>query len=516
MAARTGTGGAGEHLRVEADPRQGPPGGGTGRGLRWRALAAAALSCLVPGAGQLYLRRWRRGTVLLAVSVLCVAGAAIAGQRRAGVARLLLRPSWLIALLAVDLVLLAFRAWSVIDAYRLGAGRPAPAARRAAPLVAAGLGLVLAATVLPHAVVGYYDVQAYDLLTSVFHRSRHLAASPMSPGVGPAPNAVPGRFTVLLIGGDAGPGRFGLRTDTMIVASIEPATGRIVLFGLPRNLVQAPLPEGPGRAFECRCFPHPLNELYAYAREHPQLFPGGDDPGVTAVQGAAERLLGIRIDYHALVNLRGFVDMVDAVGGVWIETTEPIHIEIDRLGTSQGGQAFDLRPGRHHLNGLTALAYARSRKTTSDYDRMRRQRCLIGALARQVDAGQLLRSFPSLVRVAKRDVSTDIPLDLVPSLIGTTGQHRPHVEALGFTPPDFASRWSGGYPVPDVRRIQRSVQATLRGTTITVAPADSRPGTTATTRATAATERGTTGSGTKAPAQSGTAGSSADPCRILG
>src|SRR5919197_3636111 len=127
MAARMGTGGAGEHLRVEAEPRQDPPGGGTGRGGRWRALAAATLSCLVPGAGQLYLRRWRRGTALLAVSALCLIGAAIAGQSRAGLARLLLRPSWLIALLAVGPALLAFRVWSVVDAYRLGAGR-APAA----------------------------------------------------------------------------------------------------------------------------------------------------------------------------------------------------------------------------------------------------------------------------------------------------------------------------------------------------------------------------------------------------
>jgi len=455
----------------------------------------------VPGAGQLYLGRWRRATALLLLVGLCLAGAGIARQRRADLARLLLRPSWLVALLVVDALLLAFRLWCVVDAYRLGAGgiaRTAPAPRRAAAVVA-GMAVVLAVTVAPHAVVGYYDVQAYDLLTSVFHRASGLAASPLSPAAGRARQSTPDRVTILLIGGDAGPGRVGLRTDTMIVLSVQPASGRITLFGLPRNLVRVPLPHGPDREFDCRCFPRPLNELYAFAQEHPALFPGAADPGVNAVRSAAEQLLGIPIDYHALVDLKGFVDMVDALGGVTIQVTEPIHVEIDHLGAGRGGPAFDLRPGRRHLDGPTALAYVRSRKTTSDYDRMRRQRCLLGALVGQVGTGRLLRAFPSLVRVAKRDLSTDIPLDLVPSLIGTTSRHRPRIVAVGFTPPDYVSGWaSGGYPIPDVPRIRRTVRATLQGSGAVAAPTPAAPAAPA------------------APAQPASARQVPDPCQALG
>jgi polyisoprenyl-teichoic acid--peptidoglycan teichoic acid transferase len=442
---------------------------------------------------------------MLLVVGLCLLAAAIAQQSRHALPRLLLRPSWLLALLVLDVLLLAFRLAAVVDAYRIGAGTDQE--RRRSGLIGAGLALVLAVTVAPHAVVGYYDVQTYDLLMSVF-RGGVSRDDSLPPAEHRALASVHEPVTVLLIGGDAGPGRTGLRTDTMIVADVEPATGRVVLFGLPRNLVRVPLPPGPDRAFGCHCFPHPLNELYAYAQEHPALFPGAASPGVNALRGAAEELLGIHIDYHALVDLKGFIDMVNALGGVTIWLTEPIHVEVDRLGKGRGGPAFDLQPGRRHLDGQTALAYARSRKTTSDYDRMRRQRCLLGALARQADTGRLLRAFPTLVRTAKRDVSTDIPLERLPGLLGAGGQQRPMVESVGFTPPDYVSGWVSGYPVPDVARIQRTTRAALR------APGVAEPVAPATT--TAATGRKATASSSQARSARQPPPQAADPCRPVG
>src|SRR4029453_14917893 len=147
---------------------------------------------------------------------------------------------------------LRFRVVAVLDAYLLarrdGGQRPPVAAgwRRAG---AAGLVVVVAFTAAPHAAAAYYQLEAYDLLTSVFSgedplwHARPGARHENGNGLG---TAIPGRVTVLLIGGDAGPGRRGLRTDTMIVASYEVATGELSLFGLPRNMVQGPLPDGPG------------------------------------------------------------------------------------------------------------------------------------------------------------------------------------------------------------------------------------------------------------------------------
>jgi LCP family protein required for cell wall assembly len=456
------------------------PGGGTTRWDRWgvevprgrlrrarRPLLAALLSCLLPGAGQLYLGRRRRGLAMLAITIGCLAiGVGLLSEPTA-ISRMVVEPDALLALLVADIGLMVFRAVSVVDAYLLATRRdllaPPARVRRSA---AAGLAGILALTAAPHAAAAFYDLQAYDLLTTVFAGDDPgwRGSGRGGGGASKLVTAIPGRVTVLLLGGDAGPDRQGLRTDTMIVASFEVSTGRASLFGLPRNLVQAPLPDGPAADFfGCRCFPRPLNELYAFAElERPDLFPTGERPGVLALAGTAEAMLGLPIDHYALVDLKGFVDVVDALGGVTVEVTKPVRVEVDRLGTNGSQPAFELQPGRRHLNGFTALAYVRSRKTTSDYDRMQRQRCLLGSLARQTDPTEVLRAFPRLAGVVKRSIVTDIPASRLPGLLEAAGGRRARVSSVGFTPPTYAAGWSGGYPIPDVPRIQRTVRRMLR------------------------------------------------------
>jgi polyisoprenyl-teichoic acid--peptidoglycan teichoic acid transferase len=460
---------------------------------RRRPLVAALLSCLLPGAGQLYLGHRRRGAAMVAVTVVCLAAAAGLWSEPTAVSRMLVQPSALLALLVADAGLLVFRVVAVLDAYLLatrGGGRtrrPAAGTRRRG--VAAGLAAVLALTAAPHAAAAYYDLQAYDLLTSVFSggdrqwgargRDRHATGNGLV-------TAVPGRVTVLLLGGDAGPGRRGLRTDSMMVASFEVATGKVALFGLPRNLVQVPLPDGPAADHfgECRCFPRLLNELYAFAQdERPDLFPHSQRPGIAAVAGVAEELLGLPIDHYALVDLLGFVDVIDALGGVTVNNAKPLRVEIDRLGREGGTPAFKLQPGRRHLNGFTALAYSRSRETTSDYDRMQRQRCVLGSLARQTDPSELLTAFPRLVKVLKRSVATDIPAGRLPSLVEAAGDRRATVATIGFTPPTYNSGWSSGYPIPSVPKIQNAVRRMLGHTAATTTTVTPDGGVTASTRA---------------------------------
>jgi polyisoprenyl-teichoic acid--peptidoglycan teichoic acid transferase len=356
---------------------------------------------------------------------------------------------------------------------------------------AAGLVVVLGLTAAPHAATAYYDLQAHDLLTSVFAGDDplwHGRAGERQENANGMVTAIPGRVTVLLLGGDAGPGRTGLRTDTMMVASLEVASGKLSLFGLPRNLVRVPLPDGPAADYfgECRCFPRLLNELYAFAEdERPDLFPNSRRPGIAAVAGAAEELLGLPIDHYALVDLLGFVDVVDALGGVTINNRKPLHIEVDRLGRPGPHPAFELQPGRHRLDGFSALAYSRSRKTTSDYDRMQRQRCVIGSLARQTDPAELIAAFPRLVKVLKRSVATDIPANRLPSLLQAAGGQPVKVATVGFTPPGYNVGWSSGYPIPNVHKIRSTVQRMTRPTAVT-ATTQANPdglGATATTRA---------------------------------
>jgi polyisoprenyl-teichoic acid--peptidoglycan teichoic acid transferase len=472
---------------------QEPAGRPTPRERRRRPLVAALLSCLVPGVGQLYLGHRRRGTAMLVVTVLCMAVAVGLWSEPTAVSRMLLQPRALLALLVADAGLLVFRVVAVVDAYLLARrdGGPQPASAGWRRGAAAGLVVVLGLTAAPHAATAYYDLQAHDLLTSVFTGDDalwHGRAGERQENANGMGTAIPGRVTVLLLGGDAGPGRTGLRTDTMMVASLEVASGKLSLFGLPRNLVRVPLPDGPAADHfgECRCFPRLLNELYAFAEdERPDLFPNSRRPGIAAVAGAAEELLGLPIDHYALVDLLGFVDVVDALGGVTINNRKPLHIEVDRLGRPGPHPAFELQPGRHRLDGFSALAYSRSRKTTSDYDRMQRQRCVIGSLARQTDPAELVAAFPRLVKVLKRSVATDIPANRLPSLLQAAGGQPVKVATVGFTPPGYNVGWSSGYPIPNVHKIRSTVQRMTRPTAVT-ATTQANPdglGATATTRA---------------------------------
>ena len=271
-----------------------------------------------------------------------------------------------------------------------------------------------------------------------------------------------GRVNLLLLGGDAGYDRSGIRTDTMIVVSLNARDGTGAIFGVPRNLMRVPLP--PSAHTDMETFPDILNALWQYADWHPELFPGAKKPGATAVKETIGSLLGLEIDYYALVDLRGFVEMIDAVGGVTVNVQT--HVYDAGVSTPFPDEEWipvDLEPGEHHLDGRLALGYVRTRWATSDYDRMSRQRCLVGALAEQASPGKLLRSFPKLASAIKEYMQTDVPLKALPDLIELLPELKTdRFVVVSFVPPTFTATWENGTPVPDVELIRRTVKEALR------------------------------------------------------
>jgi anionic cell wall polymer biosynthesis LytR-Cps2A-Psr (LCP) family protein len=129
---------------------------------------------------------------------------------------------------------------------------------------------------------------------------------------------------------------------------------------------------------------------------------------VTAVEQAVEGTLGLPMHYHVIIDLQGFRDLVDALGGVTIRITEEIPI-------GQDGRV--LQPGLRRLDGYETLWYARSRAASSDYARMSRQRCVLGAILHEADPATVLRNFTSLAAASTSVVSTNIPQDQLPDLV---------------------------------------------------------------------------------------------------
>lgn len=436
---------------------------------RPRGLTCAVLSMILPGAGQLLGGRRRRGVAMLAVVALLLIAAAIVLSRGATfLAVQATRPEVLIGLLGANAALLLFRGWSAVDAWRLGR-RPAARLARGAAVAA-----VLLVAAVPHAVVAWYDWTAYDTITTVFADD---APSSIAPGLPfeaarrPGPPAAPAwpgrdRLTVLLLGGDAGPGRSGLRTDTMVVATIDVRSGHAALLSLPRNLADVPLPPAAADLAPGGRFPDILNALSGWAQAHPDRFPGGRDPGAVALKEVVANITGLRIDYYALLDFRGFVEVVDALGGVTVDVPTRV---LDRVSPPIDGEDWiriDLAPGRQHLDARQAFAYVRARSQSSDYTRIERQRCVLTGLARQAGAGRLLTAFPRLARTARRYVSTDIPRRALPDLVRLMGRiDTDRIVSVGFTPPAYTSGWVGpGYPVPDIPEIRAAAHRAATAT----------------------------------------------------
>jgi polyisoprenyl-teichoic acid--peptidoglycan teichoic acid transferase len=228
------------------------------------------------------------------------------------------------------------------------------------------------------------------------------------------------RVNTRLIGSDAGQDRWGTRTDSMMVVSTNTKTGDTLLIGIPRNLERVPFPESnPLHAlypngYDCgdQCL---MNGIWTLAESRPDLFPGVKNPGRTSTVDVVGQITGLPINQSVVINLRGFRALVDAMGGVDINVQQRVCVECHT--SSSGGIAFTsdrrefIEPGLQHLDGKHALWYARSRAGSDDFSRMRRQRCVAGALMQQADPVGLLQSYPQLAKVVKSNVSIDIPRD---------------------------------------------------------------------------------------------------------
>ena len=361
-----------------------------------RALTLLAMTVVLPGSAQLVAGNRRVGTIALRIwaglfGLLVIVGLATWLDRGVGVAlatdpRALLLVRMLLMALAVGWVVL------LLDAWRLGDPPTLPQRRRLALAgTSTALVAVLASTLLFSAHV--VAVQR-DFIVSVF-------------GDGPAAEAVDGRYTVLLLGGDSGATRWGLRPDSITLASIDAETGRTVLFGLPRNMANVPFPEGTPMAekfpdgFDCEgCY---LNGVYTYGLDHPALFPGEKDPGLAATRQAVEGITGLPVNYYAMVNMKGFRDLVDAVGGVTIDVQSTIGIG----STEYVGDKIPA--GVQHLDGYETLWYARSRAYDDDYSRMARQKCVMSAMLQQLSPQQVLLHVQEIAEASKQLLSTDIP-----------------------------------------------------------------------------------------------------------
>lgn len=224
-----------------------------------------------------------------------------------------------------------------------------------------------------------------------------------------------GRINILAIGADDGTDREGMRTDSLNVVSIDARTGRSIIIGIPRNLewvrfppwspMKAVYPDGYG-CDDHSCMINAINTMVS--EEHADKYPGAKYPGLVATKEAVEELTGLRINYTVIVDLAGFAQLIDAVGGIDITLNKPVVVwwKNDVVG---GTPAKQFGPGRVHLNGTDALEFVRARSDSNDFVRMTRQKCVMNAMVTQLDPKNVFLRFADIANASAGIVETDMP-----------------------------------------------------------------------------------------------------------
>ena len=423
--------------------------------LRKRAWWLLLLSFLVPGSAQLLAGNRRFARIVLIATIgfwalVLLLGLLVLpfdGQLLAAIAT----QSWFMTALTIVLVALtAMYALVALDTLRLlQLGR----------LMTRDRWIVLVAMVAISGVVTSGFASAANLTASA---SGVLNTMFVQKGVYLPDN---GRYNIMLLGADSGKDRFGIRPDSISVISVDALTGHAVNIGIPRNLQRVQFVEGsPMRkvypnGWRCgdTCL---INAIYKDVTDnHAELYPDavakGSTPGIEATRDAVSWVTGLKIHSFVMIDMAAFANLVDALGGVKIDVKERLPI---------GGKREDLsdvkgwiEPGLQQMDGYTALWYARSRHTTNDYDRMRRQREVEDAILDQVGPVNLALHFSQVAVAGEKLIKTDVPSDMIGTFFNLARKARAQgIDKLELVPPAIDPAY------PNFKSIRAMIQKSLK------------------------------------------------------
>ena len=197
---------------------------------------------------------------------------------------------------------------------------------------------------------------------------------------------------VLIMGVDKREDDVG-RSDTLMIATIDPRLDQATLLSIPRDTRV----KIRGRGYD------KINAAYAYG-------------GVDLTESTVENFLGIDIDHYVLINTNSFVKIVDAIGGVDIDVEKRMFYEDPW--DDNGGLVIDLYPGQQHMDGKTAVTYVRYRDSEGDIGRVKRQQAFMAACMDKVTSPEIVPRIPKIVREVIDAVETDMSLRQLLELAG--------------------------------------------------------------------------------------------------
>ena len=382
----------------------------------------------------MFRRRWLSTILLLTGVVAPLVLAVVAVVRRSRLTALVLDTGVLAAVQVICALFVLARVVAVVEAV---VSRRPGSPKRAAAWVGA---ILVVAMVVP---ATWTVLRARDLSSTIdeVFVSSGSSDTPLADysGVAATGEQGDGFSTVLLLGGDAGPGRWSLRTDTMILVIIHRESGRMAMVSIPRNMLGLEFPPMTPMADE---FPNGFSDLanaiYPYVYAHPdvaEFYKRGElQPEAIALAQAISFSMGITIDDYVLVDMLGFLEVVDALGGVTVTLDKQIPMPGNVVGAKHEYPPT-LGPGTVTLDGTLALGFVRSRKADSDYSRNGRQRQLLSALAAQTSGSDVLTRFPRISEIMRTYVRTSLSTDEFAFVVDRVRSGASISESFGLNPP---------------------------------------------------------------------------------
>jgi len=278
------------------------------------------------------------------------------------------------------------------------------------------------------------------------------ATSSAVPGGLPNLNPIPTQtqpFTVLLLGSDDD-SKFvpdQLNTQSMILVRVDPSTKQATMLSIPRDLwVQIPN--------------HGVGKIsWAYQFDGPQ-----------GAVGVVESNFKVHVDDYAWIGLNGLVKLIDKLGGVNLQVTNPVMddyypADLNSADDPYGYYRVAVLPGATHMNGVQALQYVRSRHgdVRGDFARSERQQQLL--LAIRAEASHVnVADLPSLASAFNGEIKTSMGLDRIRAMLSLANEFSgPNVHRVVLVPPYTSEGWAAGQSVvfPDWGQILPLVHQTF-------------------------------------------------------
>jgi LCP family protein required for cell wall assembly len=451
---------------------------------------AALLSFIFPGLGQLYAGEPRKAALwalpmvafILAVLWIVFGGVGVATS-------LVSSPEKRLALLIVNVAFFLYHIAAMINAYELAKQQRYSGFSSSSGAAPIALAILIAVTMIIHGVPEVWGIDINNRFGQIFNPDDPFEIPSFQPSPAATPSPVPsglptdgpttspspstgspsptgsggpdasetpracapidlggwqpgddGRVNILLVGSDSrsddGVSAASIRTDSMLLLSIDVPTCKAAMFSFPRNMEQ---PTSPTSRYpdwlriptqNAGDYQGYLFGLWQKAASTPGVeYPGSEGIGPECAEQfdcargwqalvfAIQQMAGVPVDRIVSVNLKGFVDVVNNLpeGGLWIDVPSPLFDDA-YYNSQQQKMLVDFEAGCQFMNGEEVLAYARSRHQDSDYQRSRRQQYVLTQVRKQLDPLALVPHIPALLGVAQANLFMNVDDSDIPFL----------------------------------------------------------------------------------------------------